>query len=131
MHKLEEHCSSHRAVAAMPFLAAGGQNMAMAAARLNAQALKSVMWYQIEVLGFLKHRYEQNLRLLDDLIESGELNDTFDVFSVFVENAACEYSREAVKIATMGSRFAAETASRVRKEADTRIEDIMAARLAA
>ncbi len=126
----QERCSWEQAATAMPFLAAG-QKMAIAAARLNAQALKSVMWYQIEVLGFMQHRFEQNLKLLDDLIESGEYNDAFDVCSVFVENAACEFNSEAGRMATIGSRLAVETASRVRKEADTRIEDIMAARIAA
>jgi hypothetical protein len=89
------------------------------------------MWYQIEALNFMKHRCEQNLKLLDDLVESSEFNDAFDVFSVFVENAACEYSTEAGRMATMGSKLASETARRVRREADTRVEDIMAARTAA
>ena len=88
------------------------------------------MRYQIEMLSFLKHRYEQDLRLVDDLVASDEFNDAFDVVGNFVQIATSEYATEAGKVASIGSKLASETAKCVRKEAVRTIGD-MAARTVA
>lgn len=106
-----------------------GQNLMMAGVRLQAHAVKAALRYQIEMLSFLKHRCEQDLKLLDDLTGSDEFNDAFDVLASFWQNAATEYTNEAGKVAAIGSKVASETARQVRREADTALEDAAAATL--
>ena len=64
------------------------------------------------------------MKLMDDLAASDEFNDAFDVVSNFVQNATAEYSTEAGKIASIGSRLASETAQRMRKEAENNIGEM-------
>ncbi|TIO09404.1 phasin family protein [Mesorhizobium sp.] len=109
---------------------ANGQKAFLAASRLQAQAFKAIMRYQIETLSFLKHRYEQDVKLVDDLVGSDEFSDVFDVFSNFVQNATSEYAMEAGKVASIGSRLATETAKGVRKQAEATIEDMAATTIA-
>ncbi len=85
------------------------------------------MRYQIEALAFLKHRYEQDVKFVDDLVGSDEFNDAFDVFTTFMQNAATEYATEASKVINISSRLAAETARQVRKEAEEAVEDMSVA----
>jgi hypothetical protein len=80
------------------------------------------MRYQIESLEFLKHRCEQDMKLMDDLTKSLEYKDTFDVVSNFVQNASAEYANEAAQIAMIGSRLASQAANRVSAEAKTTFE---------
>ncbi|MCZ8546236.1 phasin family protein [Mesorhizobium qingshengii] len=103
-----------------------GQKWILAAASLQAHAFKTMMRYQIETLAFLKHRYEQDVKLAEDLVAGSEFNDAFDVFSTFLQNATSEYVTEAGKVAALTSKLTSETARRVRKEADTAIEDMAA-----
>jgi hypothetical protein len=110
-------------IPALPFVVRG-QKMALAAARLQAQALKAVMRYQIEALGFLKHRLEQDVKFADDLVANNEFNDAFDVFTTFMQNAATEYATEASKVISIGSKLASDAAKQVRREAEEAAEDI-------
>ncbi|WP_244529988.1 phasin family protein [Mesorhizobium qingshengii] len=103
-----------------------GQKLILAAASLQAHAFKTMMRYQIETLAFLKHRYEQDVKLAEDLVAGSEFNDAFDVFSNFLQNATSEYATEAGKVAALTSKLTSETARRVRKEAETAIEDMAA-----
>lgn len=107
-------------------MAENGQKMVLAAVSLQAHAFKAMMRYQIETLAFLRHRYEQDIKLADDLIGGPEFNDAFEVVSTFLHNAASEYVTEAGKVATLTSKLASEAAGLVRKEARTAIEDIAA-----
>lgn len=109
-------------LAGLPFIA-NGQKIFLATARLQAHAFKAAMRYQIEMLNFLKHRYEQDVKLVDDLVSSGEFNDAFDVVTDFMQNAATEYTSEAGKFASIGSKLGAETARRIRKQAGELVED--------
>ena len=111
------------AMPSLPYIA-NSQKLFHAAAKLQAYAFKAVMSYQVETLAFLKHRCEQDVKLMDDLAASDEFNDAFDVVSNFVQNATAEYSTEAGKIASIGSRLASETAQRMRKEAENNIEEM-------
>ena len=52
------------------------------------------MQYQIEALKFLKHRYEEDVKLANELVASNEFNDAFDVVTTFLQNAATEYATE-------------------------------------
>jgi hypothetical protein len=106
---------------------AQGQKFVLAAARLQAQTFKAAMRYQIEALGFLKHRFEQDVKLVDDLVTSNEFNDAFDVFTTFMQNAANEYATEAGKVVAIGSKLASETAKEVRRKAEEAADDISVA----
>ncbi len=110
-------------LASLPFFESS-QKFMLAAMSAQAQACKSVMRYQVEMLNFAKHRIEQDMRFVDDLVASQELNDAFDVVSDFMQNAATEYTRESGKIASIGSKLASETAQRVRKQASESIEEM-------
>lgn len=87
----------------------------LANAKLQAHATKAMLRYQIESVTFLKHRYEQDLKLMDDLVASDEFNDAFKVMSGFMKTAVSEYSTEVDKVAAMGSRLASDTAKGMRK----------------
>jgi|APTNR8051073442_1049403.scaffolds.fasta_scaffold97326_2 hypothetical protein len=118
-----------------PFAASGpmvanAQKFLFSMARLQAQGYKAMMRYQIEGLSFLKHRYEQDVKLAEDLVASADFADAFDVYAGFVQNAVTEYSSETGKMANIGSRIASETARRVRKETDAAIEDMAAQTIA-
>lgn len=110
-------------MASLPYLA-NGQKFMLGAARLNAQFYKAGMRYQIEMMDFLKHRFEQDIKFVDDLVASDQLNDTFDVVTDFMQNAANEYAAEAGKMATIGSKLASETARDMRKQAEDAVEDM-------
>jgi hypothetical protein len=107
-------------------MANNGQRFLLTAADLQAQAFKVMMRYQIETHSFLKHRCEQNVKLADDLVAGSEFNDAFDVLSTFFQNATSDYAIEAGRVASIGSKLASETARRVRKGAETTIEDLAA-----
>ncbi|EHK53258.1 phasin family protein [Allomesorhizobium alhagi] len=113
------------AMLSLPMMATG-HNPFFAATRFQANAFKGMMRYQIETLSFLTHRYEQDVKLADDLLASDEFNDAFDVLGNFMQNATSDYAAEAGKIATIGAKLASETAKRLRKEAEATIEAIAA-----
>ena len=100
-------------------LMASGQRFVFAVTRLQGHAFTSMMRYQIEALGFLKRRYEQDVRLVDDLIATEDVNQTFDICAGFVEKALAEYSDRAGKVASMSSEIASEAAERMQKEGET------------
>ena len=102
---------------------ATGQKFLFAMARLQGDAFKAMMHYQIEALSFLKHRHEQNVKLVDELIATERLDDASVVCADFLQTAVAEYSTETGKIASIGSKIASDTAKRVRKETDTAFED--------
>ncbi len=109
--------------------AGDAQKLLFACARMQAHAFRSMLRFQLEAAGFLKHRLQQDMRLVDDLTRSNDFADAFDVFTGFFQNAATEYSGEAGKVAEIGSRVASETARKLRNEARESVED-MAARTA-
>lgn len=116
---------------AKPSLAfAGGQNLFQATAQLQVHAFSAAMRYQIEALAFLKHRCEQDVKLVNDLVASDEFKDAFDIFSAFAQNAATDYSAEAGKVASIGSSIASENAKRMHRQAANVIEDIAATTVA-
>ncbi|MBZ9672274.1 phasin family protein [Mesorhizobium sp. ES1-3] len=100
-----------------------GQKFFLAIASLQVHAFKAMMRYNVETLGFLKHRCEQDLKLADDLISGPQFNDAFDIVAAFLQNATSQYVTEGGKVATLTSKFASETARHVRKGARIAIED--------
>lgn len=107
----------------LPYMASS-RKLFYVAAQLQAQAFKVVMRHQVETLAFMKHRCEQDVKLVENLAASDELNDAFDIVSNFAQNATAEYSSEASKIASIGSKLASEMAKRMRKGAKDTIEEM-------
>lgn len=107
-------------------LMANSQKLAFAVACLQGHAFTVMMRYPIETLGFLKHRYEEDVKLVDDLIASDDVNEAFDIYAGFAEKAVEEYSTEAGKVATMSSELASESTKRIQKEAETLTRDFTA-----
>lgn len=107
-------------------LAANVQKLLFSMARMQAQGYKAMMRYQIEALSFLKHRCEEDVKLVEDLAASADFTDAIDVYASFLQNAVTEYSSESGKMADISSRIASDTARRVRRETGAAIEDIAA-----
>lgn len=105
---MSSETSQSRLPETLPFMA-NGQKFMLAMARLNAQAFTAGMRYEIEVLDFLRHRFEKDMKLVEDLVARDEFADGFDIIADFMQIAVTEYTDEAGKIATIGSSFAAET----------------------
>ena len=111
---------------AIPLMATG-QKFVLTIARLQGHAFTAMMRYPIEALGFLRHRYEQDMKLVDDLVASEDVNNAFDTYAGFFEKAVADYSMEAGKVATMSSEIASEAGKRMQKEADIITKDVTAA----
>ena len=101
------------------------------AVRLQAQAYKAMMRYQIEALSFMRHRLEEDVRLVDEIATAHDLGNAFEIYADFLQQTVSEYSDEAGKLANLGSKLASETARQVRREAETTMEERTAARTAA
>ena len=106
------------------------QKFWMSVARLQANAMKAALRYNVEALDFVKHRVEKDIKLFDDLSSSDGLKDAFDVYAGFMEGALAEYSGETGKFATLGSKIASETADEVRREAKAVVDDMAAGTVA-
>ena len=106
------------------------QKFWMSVARLQANAMKAALRYNVEALDFVKHRVEKDIKLFDDLSSSDGLKDAFDVYAGFMEGALAEYSGETSKFASLGSKIASETADEVRREAKAVIDDLAASTVA-
>ena len=107
-----------------------GQKAFLTALRLQAEGYKAAARYQIELLNFLKHRLERDVRLVEDLLANDTFADAIDVFAGFMQNAAAEYVSEASRLVSIGSKLGSETDRRMRRQADELVED-MAARTVA
>ncbi|MCZ4088974.1 hypothetical protein [Sinorhizobium psoraleae] len=95
---------------------ADGAKYLLSMGRLQAEALRMTLRYQVELLAFLKNRSEQDLKLIDDLSSPDHVNEAFDLCCSFWQNAFLDYSDEAARIVEIGSDVAAETAKQVREE---------------
>ncbi|MCA1444489.1 hypothetical protein I6F07_30770 [Ensifer sp. IC4062] len=103
---------------------ADGAKYLLSMGRFQAEAMRMTLRYQVEMLNFLKHRREQDLKLLEDLLSPDHVNETFDVYCCFWQNAFLDYSDEAARLAEIGSDVAAETAKQVREEQELLTKDM-------
>ncbi|WP_187969204.1 phasin family protein [Aquibium microcysteis] len=106
------------------------QKFWMSVARLQANAMRAALRYNVEALDFAKRRVEQDIKLFDDLSSSDGMKDAFDVCAGFMEGAVAQYSRETSRFASLGSKIASETADEVRREAKAVVDDMAAGTLA-
>lgn len=108
-----------------PTFAAAGRLLEDGAS-FQRQILDTSSRLQIETLGFFLRRYEEQVKLIGNLIGSVEYNDALDAVGDFVRTAKIDYATEASRLATIGSQFAVETANRVRDEANSTRDEIAA-----
>lgn len=101
-----------------------GPSALLALGSLQAEALEATLRYNIEGLKFLKNRFEQDLRLLKDIQSPDHSTDTFDLWSVFWQNALLDYSREGARIAEIGSSIATKVAKRFHQDEKILAENI-------
>lgn len=93
-----------------------GANVLFSLGRLQTDAFNAMLRYQIEALGFLKSRCEQDLQFLQEIWSPGHVNDSFDLWCCFWQKAFLDYSREAGRVADIGSNIAAKAAKRIHGE---------------
>lgn len=108
-----------------------GQKGLFTLARLQGLTFKAAMRYQIEGLSFLQRRCEQDMKLVDDLLATGDFSDAFDVCANFCQNAVMDYSREAANVTSIGSDVASDTARQLRAETRVVAEEMAAQTVAA
>ena len=95
----------------MPF-AANSQKLILAGVQVQAQVFRAAMSFQIEALQFLQRRCEMQVKFVDRLVESEQIDDAVDAFTAFMHDAATDYAEGANKVVTLGSKIASETAKR-------------------
>lgn len=91
-------------------------NVFFSIGRLQTDPLSAVLRYQIEALSFLKSRCEQDLRYLQEIWSPAHVNDSFDLWCSFWHDAFLDYSKDAGRMADIGSSIAAKAAKRVHGE---------------
>jgi len=96
-------------------------------ANMQASQWKSVMKWQVDQMNFMKHRYEQDMKFIDDLLETPDPAEMLNLYTCFLQNALDDYSNEA---ASMGGKFMADSVREIRLQAKARAEDLMATTVA-
>ena len=125
MPKQTEVTKNDSFFSAEPFMM-NGQKLMFSMARMQGHAMRAALQMQVEAMSFLKHRYEQDLKLVDDLTGSDGFSDAVNTYSQFLQETVTEYSDETGKIAEIGTRVASDTAKRAREEAEAFSEEIAA-----
>jgi len=121
---------SNTSAPSAPPLSITAGDPAMFVARMQASTVKAVLKWQIESLNFLRRRYEQDVKFIDELLAAPEPGEMLSTCSCFMQNALEEYSKEAVKAASYGGRIVTDTANEIRSEAEKVSENMMAATIA-
>lgn len=111
-------------------LVEGRKAFAMAA-RMQAEALKTTLRWQVESLSFLARRGEQAAQFLDDLVADEEFKDAFDVAAAYMQNAALDWTAEMGRLAALGPQIATEAARTMHEQATAVAEDMAASTVAA
>ncbi len=103
-----------------------GPDVIFSLGRLQTDALSAVLRYQIEALSFLKSRCEQDLRYLQEIWSPAHVNDSFDLWCSFWQDAFLDYSKEAGRMADIGSSIATKAAKRVHGEEKLFVDNLAA-----
>jgi CRISPR/Cas system-associated endonuclease Cas3-HD len=97
--------------------------MIQASSRMQAQLFNNCMKYNIEVLNFLKHRIEQDMKLVEKVTTADDTGKAFQAYMNFWQGAVREYTDEAGKLAAINN----DTARKIESEANAIREDIVVA----
>lgn len=104
-------------------------NPLLIAQRMQSDALRATLDWQVEMLDFFRHRIEQDVRLVDSLMQVREPDEFVSTCSAFCSQAFDDYSREALKAASFSQQVASETSEHVRKDAEELSDDLKTATL--
>jgi len=126
----KQSIESNTSALSAPLLGIAAGDPAMFAARMQATTVKAVLKWQIESLNFLRHRYEQDMKFIDEVLAAPEPGEMLSTCSCFMQNALDEYSKEAVKAANYGGRIITDATKEMRSEAEKVSENMMAATIA-
>jgi hypothetical protein len=102
---------------------AAAEKLLEAGVGFQVQVLNAASRLQIESFDFLMRRYQQQVRLVGDLVGSAGYNDALDTIGDFVRVAKIDYAGEASNMLMIGSKLASQAAHRMREEARTTLED--------
>lgn len=105
-------------------LPGSARNLFLAACRLNIEASRTILRCQIELLTSFQRRLQLYQTFLDDLTDSVELNDTFEVVADFAQNALAEAPRETARLAGISSKMGVVSTQVMRKLADETVKDL-------
>jgi len=94
-----------------------GNNPTGSALKIPTTIAKTLLRYQVEGLSFLQHRFQRDIKLMDDVIAAEKTNDTLDVIGDYWRDAVSDYAKEIGKTLAINARFASDTAGIVREEA--------------
>ena len=75
-----------------------------------------------EFTHFVSDRLRQDLELPSKIAKCGKVSDVYEVYTDFFETAYKQYSEEAVKLASIGSRFS-ETAMQAIRDQEKEVSD--------
>jgi beta-glucosidase/6-phospho-beta-glucosidase/beta-galactosidase len=104
-------------------MAANLPKMIQASTRMQAQLFNNCMKYNIEVLNFLKHRFEQDMRLVESVTKTEDTGKAFKAYMNFWQSAVREYTDEAGKLAAINN----DVASKIEQEAHAITENMSTA----
>ncbi len=88
-----------------------------AAARMQGEMFDACMKCNIELLDFLRSRYEEDRKLALNVTGNGDVSQTFDTFLEFWRKGMLQYFGEAGKLANMNAELATGAARRIAGEA--------------
>ena len=125
MYHQDEPWPTSAVTGSVPF-AHVAQSIIRASTHMQAHALKAMIRAQIETVAFARHRYERNLKLIDDLVESEKYQNTFGVYGEFCRDAASEYAEEMRKLTSLGTRLVSDSTELVDGEIEKIFEDAAA-----
>lgn len=103
-----------------------GKAITRALIHIQANTLKALIHVQIESLAFVQHRCEQDLKLIDDLVDSEKYHNTFGVYGEFVRDTVSGYANETRKLISLGTGLVSDAAKQANGEVDRVFEDVTA-----
>ncbi|MBA8882097.1 hypothetical protein [Phyllobacterium myrsinacearum] len=102
----------------------------LATAHTQAHSVQALMRIQIETLSFYRHRTQQNVKLIDDLIVSEKYQNTFGVLGKFCQESIADYVEEMRTMNALGTRVLAQVATHSSFDVDNALDDMAASTIA-
>lgn len=95
--------------------------------RLYSEIFSGLMKYNVETLKFLNKRFEQDMKLVEDLASASEFDEAVCCYLDFMRQAQIDYSDEMARFFRISATVAADTAEKVEREARNVTEEFAAA----
>lgn len=97
------------------------------AADIQTRCAKTVLEWQIEMVNFLKFRLVKDVAFVEALSKPQRPSETLSGISDYMLEAIDDYSHEAAKAATFGSRMTVDTANQVKKKTEDLVAELKSA----